>query len=140
MTKCVSYSELWIPFFSKLHGQCLFFLANFCDATTKVATIWRKRYSQNLAIYTRYEFSLFPKGSYYYILDCLLEIIIRIWWFRWEKNSNSVGFGSSFFFFFGHYYFCKGLNHIFQVKIWLKFARKKITVNLVIIFFFTNFY
>jgi hypothetical protein len=92
-----------------------------------------------LAIYTRYEFSLFPKGSYYYILDCLLEIIIRIWWFRWEKNSNSVGFGSSFFFFFGHY-FCKGLNHIFQVKIWLKFARKKITVNLVIIFFFTNFY
>jgi hypothetical protein len=82
-------------FFQTSWASFLFFLANFCDATTKVATIWRKRYSQNLAIYTRYEFSLFPKGSYYYILDCLLEIIIRIWWFRWEKNSNSVGFGSS---------------------------------------------
>lgn len=56
-------------FFPNFMAQCLFFLANnFVMQPTKVATIysWRKRYSQNLAIYTRYEFFFVFKGILLY--------------------------------------------------------------------------
>jgi hypothetical protein len=96
-------------FFPNFMAQCLFFLANnFVMQPTKVATIysWRKRYSQNLAIYTRYEFffvfkgillySWLPTGNYH-------KNLVIFWWGK--KNSKSGGFGSFFFFFFGSFLF-----------------------------------
>jgi hypothetical protein len=89
------YCELWIHFFPNfMHGPVfVLFGQQFCDATTtKVATIysWRKRYSQKLAIYTRYEFffvfkrillySWLPTGNYHKNLVIWRGKKFEIWW------------------------------------------------------------
>ncbi len=53
--------------------------------------------------------------------SCLLELIIKIWWFR-KKNLGKTGeFGLIFF---QWNILCIGQNHIFQIEIWCNFTKK----------------
>ncbi len=61
-------------------------------------------------------------GSSFYILGYLLELIIKIWWFGnffFSRNLANLG----------HFFSWKilriGQKHIFQVKIWRNFTKKK---------------
>jgi hypothetical protein len=61
------------------------------------------------------------KKPLFYILGYLMKLIMKIWWSGnfffeiWRIGS----------FFFPSKILCVGLNHIFQIEIWLNFALQK---------------
>jgi hypothetical protein len=108
----------WIETLLRSQEACFFFLAQFCDAA-KVVNIQKLFFNIILAIYHKWVF--FNSKKYFYILDYLLELIIKIWWFGNFIFLKSDKFGS----FLWWKILCMGWKHTLQVKIWSKLANKK---------------